>query len=58
MLHNIVMYMYVFLLIDADVDRSVWWHYLVIMIPDKIQITDTAFLYITGGSNTDKYVFY
>ena len=38
----------------ADVDRSVWWHYLVINIPDNIQFTDTAFIFITGGSNEDR----
>ena len=35
-----------------DLDRSVWWHYLVINIPKELKITDTAMLYITGGSNT------
>ena len=37
----------------SEVTRSVWWHYLVITIPDNVQHTDTGFLYITGGSNDD-----
>ena len=39
-----------------DVDRSVWWHYLVINIPDVIEFPDKAFIYVTGGSNTDGLV--
>ncbi|KAL5496935.1 hypothetical protein EMCRGX_G013313 [Ephydatia muelleri] len=38
----------------SEVTRSVWWHYLVITIPDKVQYTDTGFIYITGGSNDDQ----
>lgn len=33
------------------VSQSVWWHFLVINIPDKIEFTDSAFIYITGGDN-------
>lgn len=40
-------------IIENDVDRSVWWHYLVIFVPEKVVITDTAFIYVTGGSNTN-----
>ncbi|XP_077979950.1 autocrine proliferation repressor protein A-like [Glandiceps talaboti] len=40
-------------LTDKDVDRSIWWHYMAITVPDQLTITDTAFMYITGGSNTD-----
>ena len=35
-----------------DVDRSVWKHWLTVIVPDKV-IHDKAFLYITGGNNTD-----
>ena len=38
------------------VSQSVWWHYLVINIPDKLEFPDTAFIYITGGSNHDGWV--
>lgn len=38
-----------------DVSRSVWWHYLVVIVPDKVQFTDTATIWVTGGSNTDGY---
>jgi PhoPQ-activated pathogenicity-related protein len=34
-----------------EVSRSIWWHYLVINIPDQVDFKDTGFLYITGGSN-------
>lgn len=40
------------LFVTADiVSQSVWWHFLVINIPDKIEFTDSAFIYITGGDN-------
>ena len=45
-----------FLSTAADVDRSVWWHYLVINVPDNVEYSDTGFVYITGGSNEDGYV--
>ncbi|CAI8014093.1 Autocrine proliferation repressor protein A, partial [Geodia barretti] len=37
----------------GEVSRAIWWHYLVINIPDEIEFGDTGFLYITGGSNTN-----
>ncbi|XP_006811763.1 autocrine proliferation repressor protein A-like [Saccoglossus kowalevskii] len=40
-------------LTEKDSDRSIWWHYMAITVPDKLTITDTSFMYITGGSNTD-----
>ncbi len=36
-----------------DVDRTEWKHWLVIVKPDKTQ-TNTALLYIGGGSNRDR----
>lgn len=33
-------------------DRSVWWHWLTVVRPDRVSY-HTAFLYITGGSNDD-----
>jgi len=35
------------------VSRSVWWHQLVIIVPDEIQETETAGLWIAGGTNRD-----
>jgi PhoPQ-activated pathogenicity-related protein len=35
-----------------EVDRSVWKHWLTVIVPDKVT-HDKAFLYITGGDNTD-----
>ena len=43
----------IFSFTDADTSRSVWWHYLLINVPDDIQYTDHALLWITGGDNTD-----
>ena len=40
----------------GEVSRAIWWHYLVINIPDEIEFEDTGFLYITGGSNTNGYL--
>ena len=34
-------------------DRSVWWHWLIVVRPDRVSY-HTGFLYITGGSNEDK----
>ena len=44
------------LLSAGEVSQSIWWHYLVINIPDQVDFKDTGFLYITGGSNHDRYV--
>ena len=39
-------------LTSADVDRSVWRHWLVIVIPHSINMSNNAgLLYITGGGN-------
>ena len=39
-----------------EVSRSIWWHYLIINVPDVINAKDTGFLYITGGTNHDRYI--
>jgi len=36
-----------------DSDRSIWWHYAVVVVPHKIEFTTVGTVYITGGSNTD-----
>ena len=33
------------------VDKSEWWHILLIIVPHNIAVTDTSILWITGGSN-------
>lgn len=40
-------------LTDADVDRSVWWHWQAIIVPDNLhpEFAKNALLYMTGGSN-------
>lgn len=38
---------------SSYVDRSVWWHYLFIVIPNNWQFKETGLVYITGGSNND-----
>src|SRR5438094_3963001 len=37
----------------ADVDHSVWKHWLIIVKPDRVAST-TGYLFITGGSVNDK----
>ncbi|MCZ6695487.1 MAG: PhoPQ-activated pathogenicity-related family protein [Acidobacteria bacterium] len=39
-------------LTGADVDRTVWWHWLMIIEPETIK-SDVALLYIHGGVNDD-----
>lgn len=36
---------------NSDV-KSLWWHYLVVIVPDEIKYAHDAALWITGGSNT------
>lgn len=36
-----------------DLTYSIWWHYVVIIVPDRLIYKDTGMLYITGGDNTD-----
>lgn len=31
--------------------KSVWWHYLVVIVPDNLKHTQNASLYVTGGGN-------
>lgn len=43
-------------LTDADFSEgsqsgSIWWHYLVVIVPDDVEYTRNGTLYITGGSN-------
>ncbi|XP_061192028.1 autocrine proliferation repressor protein A-like [Saccostrea echinata] len=38
---------------EAVTDQPVWWHYLTVTIPDKINYTQAAFMLIDGGSNTE-----
>lgn len=42
-----------FLCIDSVSSRSVWWHYLVVTVPDKVEYPEHSLLYITAGYNTD-----
>src|SRR5580658_6063881 len=37
----------------VEPDRTVWKHWLTIIVPDKVNYT-TGFLYITGGNNRSK----
>lgn len=30
--------------------KSIWWHYLVVIVPDEVKWTRNASLWITGGS--------
>jgi hypothetical protein len=33
--------------------KSLWWHYLVVIVPNNLQWTRNSTLWITGGSVTD-----
>lgn len=35
---------------ETFVKNPIWWHHVIISIPDKIIRTDVAFLFIEGGS--------
>lgn len=36
-------------------NNAIWWHYLMIHIPNTIVHTDAALLYISHGNNNDGY---
>ncbi|MEA2068967.1 MAG: PhoPQ-activated pathogenicity-related family protein [Verrucomicrobiota bacterium] len=36
----------------AEVNRMIWWHWLIIHCPEEVT-SDTALLFITGGNNKD-----
>jgi PhoPQ-activated pathogenicity-related protein len=36
---------------SASQTRSVWWHYVVVIVPDTVDYSRNASLYVTGGSN-------
>lgn len=40
-------------LTPEDVSRSVWYHFLVIIIPSKVNWQQNGTLYVTGGNNDD-----
>jgi len=47
-------------LTDADFaetseSKSLWWHYLVVVVPDEVKWTRNASLYITGGGQSNGY---
>ncbi|KAK7003107.1 autocrine proliferation repressor protein A-like isoform X1 [Biomphalaria glabrata] len=41
-------------LTEQVTQKPIWWHYVSIIIPKQIVYTDTAFMWIDGGSNTDQ----
>lgn len=38
-------------LTEADVSRSIWWHIIVVIIPDNVDWKKNATLWITGWNN-------
>jgi len=42
-------------LTPEKVSRSVWWHILVVIVPDIVETVDTTVIYMTGGSNSDDF---
>ncbi|XP_035673097.1 autocrine proliferation repressor protein A-like [Branchiostoma floridae] len=41
-------------LTEDEVDRSIWWHYLTVTIPDNITHPEAALLFLEYGDNTDR----
>ena len=37
----------------SDVDRSLWWHYIAVITPNTVAVTDRAMIYMTGGDNNN-----
>lgn len=35
------------------VSKSEWWHIMLVIVPNNVEVTDTALLWITGG---DKFL--
>lgn len=35
---------------ESSQSKSLWWHYLVVIVPDEIKFKSNGTLYITGGS--------
>jgi PhoPQ-activated pathogenicity-related protein len=47
-------------LTDADFSTgsqsgSIWWHYVVVIVPDNLQYTHNATIWITGGNQGNGY---
>jgi len=42
-------------LTEEEVSRSEWWHILVVIVPDVIEVKDTTMLWITDGGNNDDF---
>lgn len=40
---------------ETVLNKPIWWHYLVINVPDQVVIKDAAFLFISSG-NTDNEI--
>ncbi|XP_078662816.1 autocrine proliferation repressor protein A-like [Branchiostoma floridae x Branchiostoma belcheri] len=36
---------------EEDVDRTIWWHWLTVTVPDNITHPEAAFLFLDEGSN-------
>jgi PhoPQ-activated pathogenicity-related protein len=36
----------------ADGSSPLWWHYMLVVVPDKVLYPDTGFIWITGGQNS------
>lgn len=40
-------------LTEDIVSQSIWWHYIAVVVPDKLDYKKRAFMYITGGDNNN-----
>lgn len=48
----------VFLVSASFSSQSVWWHYMIITVPRVLRRSQLAFLFISGGDNTDSSVIF
>ncbi|KAI8796905.1 autocrine proliferation repressor protein A [Biomphalaria glabrata] len=39
---------------EAETSKPLWWHFVSVIIPNTLNYTETAFLYIDGGDNDNK----
>jgi PhoPQ-activated pathogenicity-related protein len=40
-------------LTSNDSDRSIWWHFMAVVVPETLRFSNVGVVYVTGNSNTD-----
>ncbi len=39
--------------VDEVTDQPEWWHYMIVIVPDELTYTDTAFIMVDNGNLGD-----